>query len=306
MTRKQNKPLLPRLLEMLGQAFHSLCRFAVLTAIMAGTMLIMIDAGRFFFQSADFTITEISVEGNQRISKEEIQSLTEIVPGSNIWLINLNAMQQRISDHPTIAEAYVQRVPPHRLHIRVIERHPMAYIWNEADEQFYGIDETGVVYTTVPVGNGSGYHRFEAEWTDFLSHPVISTEKEMPVQLGEIVSQPRVLELLRFLQKLKIQANPFFFELAECEIQKDDTIILHPKRRIGAMIVRNLISPDLALKIDRFWHVVETHDLRVVYVDARFPRHGFAVRWDESGGSRWKELYRKEERMISSLLSYSG
>jgi len=305
MARKQNQPFLPRLLEWLAHAFYAACRFVVLTAIMAGTMLILIDTGRFFFQSADFTITEISVEGNERISKEEVQSFTEIIPGTNIWLINLSVMQKRITKHPTIAHAYVQRMPPHRLHIRVIERHSIAYIWNEEDGQFYGIDETGVIYTAVSAGNGGGFNRNDPEWNDFLSYPVISTQKELPVRLGQTITMPRALELLRFLQQLKIQAQPFFLELAECEIQKDETIIFHPKRRIGAIIVRNLLSPDLAKKINAFWHVVETHNLRAIYVDARFPRHGMAVRWDESGGSRWKELYHKEAGMISSL-SFSG
>jgi hypothetical protein len=301
MARKQKDPFLPRMLDWMANAFRSLCRFVVLTAIMAGTMLILIDTGRFFFQSADFTITEISVEGNDRILKEEVQSLTEIVPGTNIWLIDIHEMQQRISNHPTVAYSYVQRIPPHRLHIRIVERKPMAYMWNEKDEQFYGIDENGVVFTAVPGGNRIRTNAIEPEWQELMSYPVISTHKDVELVLGQTVAYPRLQELLPFLLELKNQANPFFLALSECEILKDESIILHPNRRIGAMIVRNLHSPDLAKKIDAFWNVVESHDLRVIYVDARFPRHGFAVRWDESGGSHWKDLYQKEASVISSL-----
>lgn len=301
MSRKKKQPFLPHMLDLLAHAFRSLCRFVVLTAIMAGTMLILLDTGKFFFQSADFTITEISVEGNQRVLKEEVQSLTEIVPGTNIWLIDVDEMQQRLSNHPTVAHAYIQRIPPHRLHIRVIERTPIAYMWNEADELFYGIDESGVVFTAVPSGNHYGIHQSNSEWEEMKSYPVISSQNDLGIVLGQKIESPRLDELLSFLQTLKKQANPFFLALSECEIQKDESIIFHPGSRIGAMIVRNLRSPDLAKKIDAFWNVVESHDLRVIYVDARFPRHGFAVRWDESGGSRWKELYRKEASMISSL-----
>lgn len=301
MARKKEQPFLPRMLEVLTNAFRSLCRFVVLTAIMAGTMLILIDTGRFFFQSADFTITEISVEGNQRVSKEEVKALTEIVPGTNIWLISIDDMQQRMINHPSVAHAYVQRFPPHRLHIRIIEREPVAYMWNGSDERFYGIDDHGVVFTAVPGGNRFGITANEPEWKEMLSYPVISSHNELQIGLGQKIEDSRLQELLEFLIIVKKQANPFFLALSECEIHKDESIIFHPNRRIGAMIVRNLHSPDLAKKIDAFWNVVESHDLRVIYVDARFPRHGFAVRWDEHGGSRWKELYRKEASMISSL-----
>ncbi len=302
MARKQEKPkLLPRLIEVFQHGFRGLCRFIVLVAIMAGSMLILIDVGRFFFQSADFTVKEISVEGNDRITQDELQSLAEIVPGTNIWLVDTDAMQQRVTNHPTVERAFVQRIPPHRLHIRIIERHAIATIWNPEDNRFYGVDENGVIYAAVPNINQTFSRKREEDWQEFLSYPVLGFHEEIDIYLGKTLTHPRTLETLQFLQKLKQHAPAFFSALAECEIQQNESIIFHPKRRIGAMIFRNLQSPDLVKKIAKFWDVLESHDLRVIYADARFPKHGFAVRWDESDGGRWKQLYQNKASMISSL-----
>ena len=216
-----------------------------------------------------------------------------------------------MESHPSVRRVQVQRVPPSRLDIKIEERHALAYALNPEDGNLYGIDREGVVLPPYLVSEFSWMDRsdLEPEIQQILSCPVINGEISIPFIPGQAVEDSRVLEGLKFFETLvNHDANhpslpPVFPEIVEAEFMTNGNLHLHFRRRIGALVLRDLNSQDLDKKIGALWNVMEKENLRAIYVDARFPKKSFAVRWDESDGARWKRLYASPSTSLSQASS---
>lgn len=269
-----------------------LCRVFLMGATLAGVILLSVDLFKYLFQSSDFSIQEITIEGNRRIDRGELLIRAGLMPGANIWLIQLDELSRRIEEHPTVHRVGVQRIPPHRIHIIVEERAPVLFALNPADGALYGIDREGVVLPPVIHASG-GYLGTELESAaKFVqSRALVSGAVEIPFKPGAETSDERLLEGIALASALAEAAPSFSADIAEMEFRENGDIALHPHRRAGVVVLRDIDEASLAARLEAFWTVLETHDLHAVYVDARFPEHGFAVRWDERRGMDWKRLY---------------
>ncbi len=293
---------IPDFLATLGAVIRNLCRMILLGAIIAGGILIGIDLVKFMVQSSDLTVKEITVAGNKRIDHEAIRAMAGITPGTNIWLVDLDELRTRLESHPKIKHAVTQRIPPHRVHIVIEEREPIVFILNPEDGMLYGLDAEGVM---LPPIMGKEYVKLSPSERknniDLVSaKPLMNGDLSVSFEPGAKIENGKILQSLHLLWKLQIMAPGMFSELSETEWQREGNLVLHLRRRIGVLVLRNLVSPDLERKIEAFWSVLERENLRAIYVDARFPEKGFAVRWDLSDGPRWKKLYRSEGAYITS------
>ncbi|MBN2326197.1 MAG: FtsQ-type POTRA domain-containing protein, partial [Candidatus Omnitrophica bacterium] len=226
-----------------------------------------------------------------------------IAPGTNIWLLNLDEMSVRLENHPSIRSASVQRIPPKRIHIEIVERRPLAFYLTETGA-LMGLDAEGVALPppasfcdpspSKPIS--------EAEAQTVLSLPMISGDLILPATPGGRIEDSHGLTVLSFLAQLQIQSPDFFREIVQGEFQKDRNFVLHMRRRIGVMILHDLHSPDLIKKILAFWRALEKEDLRAVYVDGRFPEKGFAVKPDVSQSAQWERLYKQHESIEAAGL----
>lgn len=280
------------------------CRVLILGISLAGLILLILDLALKFYRSPDFTIQEITIQGNHRVTGEEIRALAAIPPGTNIWLIGLEELGARLETHPCIRTAAVRRIPPKRIHLNIVEREPVAFFLRPAEGALYGLDLDGMVLPPLipPGGPDDEKPVTEEDIQILLTHPLIETGLPLPEKAGERVQEPRVIRGLGFLDQLHNQVPGFSREIVEMEIQKDGNFTLHLRRRIGVMVMHDLRSPDLTQKIDAFWRMMEGEDLRAVYVDARFPDKGFAVRGDATQQEQWARLYRSEK----TYLTHSG
>lgn len=75
-----------------------------------------------FMLSPVFNITEIKVEGNNKISKEEISSLSQIKIGENTFKINKNSTINKIKQNAYIEDVNIKRKLPSILEVNVKER----------------------------------------------------------------------------------------------------------------------------------------------------------------------------------------
>lgn len=278
------------------QTLRTICRLLILGVSIAGLILLLVDGVNKFFTSSDFTVEEITIQGAQRVSNEEIYSLTAIAPGSNIWLLNIPEISARLESHPSIRSASVQRIPPKRIHVEIEERSLLAFYLTETGE-LMGLDEQGVALPPPASFNESSPSKpiDETDAQIVLSLPLISGDIILPATPGGRIDDPYGLTVLSFLHQLQIQSPDFFREIVQGEFQTDRNFILHLRRRIGALILRDFQSPDLITKILTFWRALEKEDLRAVYVDGRFPEKGFAVKPDVSQGAQWERLYKRNE-----------
>lgn len=296
----ERKPWLPGVLSRLGRAASALCRLVLLTATMVGGLLLAVDMARFFLGSSDFSVKEISMEGNARASGEELRARSGVAPGANIWLLDLDEIRLRLESHPAVKNASVSRVPPHRLHIRIEERAPAAFLRNPEDGRFYGIDFDGAVFIAVEEDTAPEGVRAPLDYSELLAHPVLTGFAESPPRMGRAAKGSRLAEALGFIGRLGRESPGLLAETAEIELRPDGGVWMHPRRRIGVVKLGELDAPDLEKKLAALWSVMEREGLLAEYVDARFPGQGFAVRWDEAGRGDWLRLSNEPRTQIIS------
>jgi cell division protein FtsQ len=115
-------------------------KIVCLLACMGGASLFFILVHDALTQSSYFKAREIIVEGNRRLTTEAILKQAAVKPGDNVLGINLRILRYRLLANPWIAAADVWRELPDTIHIRVVERVPVAKV--EVDGTFY-LDDRG-------------------------------------------------------------------------------------------------------------------------------------------------------------------
>ena len=85
-------------------------------------ILVLIVAIILVFVSGAFDISEISVEGNNHISNEQIISFSEIELNSNIFSVSKKDVYNKIKQNPYIEDVEIKKVFPNKIKIIVNER----------------------------------------------------------------------------------------------------------------------------------------------------------------------------------------
>ncbi len=133
----------------------------LLFAVILGSLLIM---GTSFF-----CISNVTVQGNELISHDEIIEYAHIGPGMNILRINTKDVAERLKGHPFIMEADIKRKMPREIIINIKERNLVGYIPYMGSYLLVD-DEARVISATsqlpieeLPVFNGIKVRDFQSE-----------------------------------------------------------------------------------------------------------------------------------------------
>lgn len=97
----------------------------------------------FVLASEALTVTRISVQGNQRMSRGEVLGLLDGLSGSSIVMTDLEGWRQKLLASPWVADASIRRMFPGTLAVVIEERAPMGV--GRINGALYLIDETGTV-----------------------------------------------------------------------------------------------------------------------------------------------------------------
>ena len=120
---------------------------ARIKTILKWTLLIIlvIAAIIYFLMSPFFDIKEITVEGEKKISEEQIKNISGITLNQNIFSFSKIRTKQNIKENPYIASVEINRNLPNKIVIEVTERVPTflieygnAYIY--LDNQGYALE----------------------------------------------------------------------------------------------------------------------------------------------------------------------
>lgn len=98
-------------------------------------------------QSPFFQITDIKIEGCQRLSKKEILELSGVDVHSNLVKLNIAQVQELLEGHNWIERVVITRQFPDRLTISVKERSPVAIA--NLDDGLHYIDRAAKVFAPV-------------------------------------------------------------------------------------------------------------------------------------------------------------
>ncbi|RYD05470.1 hypothetical protein N752_08990 [Desulforamulus aquiferis] len=136
-----------------------------------------------------FEIEKIEIVGNQQMKKDEIKEFSGIIPGTNIFKLNLSQCEERLSMLPLLKVVSLERKLPDKIIINVTERRAVALL--PLENSFIKVDNDGVylqkgtIASALPVITGL---------TVKESGPGKTVEsKDLPMMLHSLSQLPRTL-----------------------------------------------------------------------------------------------------------------
>ncbi len=97
----------------------------------------------FVLASEALTVSRITVQGNQRMSRGEVLGLLDGLSGASIVMTDLESWRQKLLDSPWVADASIRRMFPGTLAVSITERHPIGI--GRMKGTLFLIDRTGTV-----------------------------------------------------------------------------------------------------------------------------------------------------------------
>lgn len=171
---------------------------------------------KFYGFTADlgFVVNDLTIEGQKYTTSDKISKIIKIKPGMPIFAVSLPALKVRLESINWIKYAVVERKLPDSLHIKVVERTPIAL--GQKNRKLYIIDDEGVIindknnikdYLSLPIIIGDG--------AEIYANSLINTLKVEPELFKHITSIIRVSERrwnIRLDDKLEIKMPEENFE----------------------------------------------------------------------------------------------
>ncbi|HEX6564679.1 MAG TPA: FtsQ-type POTRA domain-containing protein [Chthoniobacterales bacterium] len=178
-----------------------------------------------FFTNPDYAIHSVEVTSDGDLGRDAVLRAAQIEDGSNIFSINLSAVEDRLRALPQVEEVDVQRLLPDKLVIVIQERRPIAWIAsadaNKTGFNYDGaflMDRRGIVLQ--PKGSAPEY----------MTLPVIIGVDLKKVTVGQPVDSDPVkaaLELIRECPEM-LQSR---FQIATIDVSKEYSLVVTDKQR---------------------------------------------------------------------------
>lgn len=213
-TQHRNRRILVAISKVL--LFASIC-----TGLYFG---IQLAAQRLFFENPEYRLTEIDVQTDGTLQRDQILKATGLREGENIFSVNLEHVQESLQQLPQVDEAQVVRKMPGEIDIRIIERKPVAWITSEkqisdpfASEVAFLVDARGVLM------------REKKLLPEYLGLPLITGCTSESLESGKVVESFEVkaaLELLRLSTRSFMQTR---FQIREIDLSKGYCLLVSDK-----------------------------------------------------------------------------
>jgi cell division septal protein FtsQ len=97
----------------------------------------------FVLASEALTVSKITVQGNQRMSRGEVLGLLDGLSGASIVMTDLESWRQKLLASPWVADAAIRRMFPGTLAVSITERHPIGI--GRIKGTLFLIDRTGTL-----------------------------------------------------------------------------------------------------------------------------------------------------------------
>ena len=176
----------------------------------------IIDEFYNFTGDLGFIVNNLTIEGQKYVTSERISKVIKIKPGMPIFSISLSSLKTRLESIDWIKYSIVERRLPDSLHIKVVERTPIAL--GQKNRKLYIIDDEGAIindksniknYLNLPIIIGDG--------AEIYANSLINTLKTEPELFKHITSIIRVSERrwnIRLDDKLEIKMPEEDFDKA--------------------------------------------------------------------------------------------
>jgi cell division septal protein FtsQ len=143
---------------------------------------------RFIFENAYFAVREIQVRGGDKVRGNEIISMAGLRHGMNLWNIDPEKIEKKVSGHPWVRRVLVRREFPRRVVIEVEERRPKAIV---AVGKLYYVDADGILFKEVAQGENVRFPMLTGIRTEELgsSDPAVRRRIQDALRLGDLMAK---------------------------------------------------------------------------------------------------------------------
>jgi cell division protein FtsQ len=200
-----------------------------------------------------FKLSTIDVGGNRLIPSRLALEMVPVRRGTNIFAVDLDAIERALKQDPRIREVTIRRELPSKIIITIREREPIMLL---SANQLYGVDQEG---TVIPLSQEAG-----------LQDLPVLTGVFPEVQPGAGYEYLGVQKGLEIRQAIAQVAPSLLDKVSEINVARPEAPIIYFVR--GAGMVR-LGCGDLRVKLRRLWAVLgdlATKGIKVKSLDLRF------------------------------------
>jgi len=135
--------------SLIGGVFAKLCTLVAACVVLVAVSIGLLAGYRWLTTIEYFTIRDVQITGNSRMTRDEVLAQAEVHPGMNLLAVNMENVEAQLDRSPWIESAQVTRVLPDTLRIRVGEREP-SYLVQYEDSLCYADDEGRIIDKAQP------------------------------------------------------------------------------------------------------------------------------------------------------------
>lgn len=231
--------------------FHRLLR----VSLFAGGATLAVAAavlGVQFLRDSDyFTVHNVRVIAQSRVSEQEIAGASDVRLGMSIFDLDLNLIGRKIEENPWIARAEVVRSLPDEVVIRVTEHQPRAVI--QLDYLYY-VNGNGEVFKLLDSG-------------DSLDYPIITGIDRQFLLDHPHDGQAWLRQALALVERLEARRHFNLADISEIRIDLNDGLVVHT-RQYGVPVLFG--EDDFDAKLDRLERIYAELEPRLTalhYID---------------------------------------
>jgi hypothetical protein len=194
---------------------------ALIAAIYVGAR---VAAKRFFIDNPDYKLSNIEVQTDGTLQRDQILSVANLHESENIFRVNLARVHSRLQDLPQVDQVEVVRKLPAEIDIRIVERKPIGWITSEkqisdpfASDAAFLVDARGVLMKEKKL------------LPEYLGLPLILSCASESLEAGKTVESPEAkaaLELLRLSTRSFMQTR---FQIREIDVSKGYCLVVTDK-----------------------------------------------------------------------------
>ncbi|MDD2585283.1 MAG: FtsQ-type POTRA domain-containing protein [Syntrophomonadaceae bacterium] len=222
-------------------------------------IFIILVCSYLFLHSSFFNVDKLYVTGLEKVSREEITSLSGLCKGVNIFEINSNLCSRSIEIHPMIKSAKIVRHLPRKIEVQVVERNVWAVI--PYHNSFLCVDEDGICIDKL-----SSFPAADC--------PVVITMDALPgrVNLGQAVQAAGVKMAKKVWDALSVKSRPQVSDIHF--INKTEEIVIYTTNGTEVKFGSDERLADKATFVDQVIEIENDMDKKGIdvlqYVDLRF------------------------------------
>jgi cell division septal protein FtsQ len=223
--------------------------FGVLLVWRAGQWVL----NRLVYENSAFNIETIDIQTDGDIALEQLRRWSSVRPGQNLFALDLAGVRRNLLLVSRIQTASVERVLPHTLRVRVVEREPLAQLSvprpkpdGRVEMATFQLDPEAYVLVPLDPHQRTGT---ASPASDEL--PTITGVKYNEVQPGSRIDSPQVKAALELLRAFEHSPMEGVSEIQRIDVSSPDAIAAATAQ--GSAITFGLSDFDQQL---RRWHEI--------------------------------------------------